>query len=42
MEALKDAKEALDCHMDQAAEATFKSSMILAGVEAVNSVIGKP
>ena len=32
--ALKDAKEALDCGMGKAAEATFAASMILAGIEA--------
>ena len=33
-EALRDAKEALDCHMDKAAEATFATTMALAGIEA--------
>lgn len=33
-EALNDAREALACHMDQAAEATFRASMINAGIEA--------
>ena len=33
-EALNDAKAAMDCGMHQAAEATFKATMILAGIEA--------
>ena len=33
-EALHDAKEALACHMDQVAEATFKATMLQAGIEA--------
>ena len=33
-EALRDAKEALDCHMDKAAEATFAATMAEAGIEA--------
>ena len=33
-EAMKDAKAALDSHMTQAAEATFKASLIAAGIEA--------
>ena len=32
--ALADAKKALDCGMDKAAESTFAASMILAGIEA--------
>ena len=33
-EALRDAKEALDCHMDKAAEATFATTMAEAGIDA--------
>jgi len=33
-EALRDAKEALDCHMDKAAEATFAATMAEAGIDA--------
>jgi hypothetical protein len=33
-QALADAREALACHMDQAAEATFLAEMRLAGIEA--------
>lgn len=32
--ALRDAKEAIDCGMTQVAEATFKASLIQAGIEA--------
>lgn len=32
--ALKDAKDALDCGMGQVAEATFKATMAMAGIEA--------
>ena len=33
-EALRDAKEALACHMEQVAQQTFAASMISAGIEA--------
>jgi hypothetical protein len=33
-EALADAKAAIDCGMDQVAEATFKATMAQAGIEA--------
>lgn len=33
-EALRDAKEAIAAHMPQAAEATFRATMALAGIEA--------
>lgn len=33
-DALRDAKEALDCGMMQVAQATFKATMALAGIEA--------
>ena len=33
-QALKDAKAAFDCGMNQVAEATFKATMALAGIEA--------
>lgn len=33
-EALADAKEALDCHMGQVAESTFRLSIAQAGIEA--------
>ena len=33
-EALRDAKEALDCHMVKAAEATFAATMAEAGIDA--------
>lgn len=33
-EALNDAREAIECHMNEVAEATFKATMILAGIEA--------
>jgi hypothetical protein len=39
--ALHDAKEALDCGMGQAAEATFRASMALAGIEAAKEA-GQP
>lgn len=37
-EAITDAKEALDCHMEAAAVSTFKASMILAGIRAAREV----
>lgn len=36
--ALDDAREALDCRMPEAAEATFRASMRLAGIEAAKLV----
>lgn len=38
-EALADAREALDCGMGAAAEATFVSSMRLAGIDAAKEVL---
>ena len=32
--ALRDAKEAMDCHMPQVAETTFKATLFNAGIEA--------
>lgn len=40
--ALKDAKEALDANMPDAAEQTFKASMILAGIEAAKESAACP
>jgi len=33
-EALRDAREAIECNMHQAAEATFAATMVQAGIEA--------
>lgn len=41
-EAIRDAKEAMDCHMHQAAEATFKASLIQAGIEAAREASRPP
>ena len=40
--ALHDAREALDCHMNQVAEATFAASMIQAGIEAAKEASNPP
>ena len=37
-EALRDAKEAMDCGMSQVAEQTFKATMFQAGIEAAKEV----
>ncbi len=37
-QALQEAKETLDVHMDQVAEQTFAASMVLAGIEAAKEV----
>lgn len=39
-QALADAKEALECGMGAAAEATFLASMKLAGIQAAKAVVG--
>lgn len=37
-QALRDAREAFDCHMDDVAAATFKVSMAAAGIAAAKAV----
>lgn len=41
-EAMRDVKEALDAHMDDAADATFKASMALVGIEAAKESAEPP